>query len=135
MDTKEEIIEEIDEIENLSTDSKPEEKIKNEESSIEGTPAEVSVVEPIIKEDTLPEESINNDMVVENKLKEESNVADETTASEIQEEKKEETNSEHELSKKSKTPVIIILSVLLVLDIAALVVYIIGIEKVISFIK
>ena len=36
---------------------------------------------------------------------------------------------------KSKTPLLIILSFLLVLDIAALVIYIIGIDKVLSFIK
>ena len=37
--------------------------------------------------------------------------------------------------KKSKVPLLVILSILLVLDIAALVIYLIGIEKVLSFIK
>lgn len=36
---------------------------------------------------------------------------------------------------KSKTPLLIILSILLVLDIAALIIYIIGIDKVLNFIK
>ena len=37
--------------------------------------------------------------------------------------------------KKNKTPIIILLSILLLLDLAALVIYIIGIDKVVSFIK
>lgn len=37
--------------------------------------------------------------------------------------------------KKSKAPLLVILSILLILDIAALVIYLIGIEKVLSFIK
>lgn len=36
---------------------------------------------------------------------------------------------------KSKVPIIVVLSILLVLDIAALVIYLIGIDKVLSFIK
>lgn len=40
-----------------------------------------------------------------------------------------------ETKKKSKAPALIILFILLILDIAAIAIYIIGIDKVISFIK
>ena len=40
-----------------------------------------------------------------------------------------------EVAKKSKTPLIVLLSILLVLDVAALVIYLIGFDKVFSFIK
>ena len=42
---------------------------------------------------------------------------------------------EEYISSKSKVPILVILSILLVIDIAALVIYIIGIDKVLSFIK
>ena len=37
--------------------------------------------------------------------------------------------------KKSKAPIIVLLSIFLIIDIAALVIYIIGVDKVIEFIK
>lgn len=46
----------------------------------------------------------------------------------------EENNGEGK-SKKSKTPLLVLLFILLIIDVAALVVYIIGIDKVLGFIK
>jgi len=130
MDTKEEMIEEIDVMEDLSIDSKTEDETKNENTKIE---TEVSI--PVIEEEILPSE-INNDNE-ENKVEEEKNENDEEKVAKTSEESlnNEQEKQVEELPKKNKTPLIILLSVLLVLDIAALVIYIIGIEKVISFIK
>lgn len=129
MDTKEEMIEEIEEIEDLSTDSK-----ENVETRTEEVKPDVSVVEPVIEDAAL--EPVLNDNV---------NTTDEQLADkkqdkkeEIAPEQKEEIPQEEqvkETQKKNKAPLIVLLSILLVLDIAALVIYIIGIEKVISFIK
>lgn len=46
-----------------------------------------------------------------------------------------EPQQQVETKKKSKAPALIILFILLILDIAAITIYIIGIDKVISFIK
>lgn len=129
MDTKEEMIEEIEEMEDLSTDSK-----ENVETRTEEVKPDVSVVEPVIEDAAL--EPVLNDNV---------NTTDEQLADkkqdkkeEIAPEQKEEIPQEEqvkETQKKNKAPLIVLLSILLVLDIAALVIYIIGIEKVISFIK
>lgn len=129
MDTKEEMIEEIEEMEDLSTDSK-----ENVETRTEEVKPDVSVVEPVIEDATL--EPVLNDNV---------NTTDEQLADkkqdkkeEIAPEQKEEIPQEEQVKetpKKNKAPLIVLLSILLVLDIAALVIYIIGIEKVISFIK
>lgn len=129
MDTKEEMIEEIEEMEDLSTDSK-----ENVETRTEEVKPDVSVVEPVIEDAAL--EPVLNDNV---------NTTDEQLADkkqdkkeEIAPEQKEEIPQEEQLKetqKKNKAPLIVLLSILLVLDIAALVIYIIGIEKVISFIK
>lgn len=129
MDTKEEMIEEIEEMEDLSTDSK-----ENVETRTEEVKPDVSVVEPVIEDAAL--EPVLNDNV---------NTTDEQLADkkqdkkeEIVPEQKEEIPQEEQVKepqKKNKAPLIVLLSILLVLDIAALVIYIIGIEKVISFIK
>ena len=136
MDTKEEIIEEIDEMEDLSNDSNPDE-IKSEEPLANKTQVEVSVVEPAIEEEILPDESNNENPVVENETAEEKDGNDETNDSEESEESlnNEQEQQAEELPKKNKAPIIVLLSILLVIDIAALVIYMIGIEKVISFIK
>ncbi len=89
MDTKEEVLEEIEELEDVSPISKGENKAT--------TDAEELVIEDDVKLDN-------------------------------------ETSQEIPV-KKNKAPLIILLSILLILDIMALVVYIIGIDKVISFIK
>lgn len=44
-------------------------------------------------------------------------------------------NEDNKSSKKSKTLIIVLLSILLFLDIMALVIYLVGIEKIINFIK
>ena len=62
------------------------------------------------------------------------NVDGEENVSEAKEDAPQEETTEYEYH-KNKVPIIIILSILLVLDIAALVIYLIGIDKVVSFIK
>lgn len=52
---------------------------------------------------------------------------------EVKEEVEQETLAP--VPKKNKTPIIVLLSILLVIDIAALVIYIIGVDKILSFIK
>lgn len=122
MDAKDEMIEEIEDIEEIDDTSKKEEVSGEKEND---TP---NLDEPVIEEPI-----IGNDITIENETK----LEDE----EVKEEKVEEKSTEKEDNnqvvepKKNKAPLIVLLSILLVLDIAALVIYIIGIEKVISFIK
>lgn len=121
MDTNVDMIEEIEEIET------PEEQIDNSDVVIN---QDISVAEetkseeiPVIEEVEEKNNLENNEIDVNEPNEEKQNA---------EEEPKEETN---ELPSKSKAPAIVILSVLLVLDIAALVIYMIGIDKVISFVK
>lgn len=123
MDTNVDMIEEIEDIET------PEEQEKIDTSDVVIN-QDISVAEetksegiPVIEEVEEKNNLENNEMDV-NEPNEEKQIAEE--------EPKEEAN---ELPSKSKAPAIVILSVLLVLDIAALVIYMIGIDKVISFIK
>lgn len=126
MDTKEEMIEEIDVMEDLSTDIK-----EDKETKLEEVKPDIPVVEPVIEEVTSPSENKVEEMTINKTDEENMSIEPETTDS--KDENKEV--APEELPKKNKTPLIVLLSVLLVLDIAALVIYIIGIEKVISFIK
>lgn len=129
MDTKEEMIEEIDEMEDLSADSK-----ENVETRTEEVKPDVSVVEPVIEDAALEPVLDNNADIKDEQVKDESQDKQE----EIALEQKEETSPKKEVEKtpkKNKAPLIVLLSILLFLDIAALVIYMIGIEKVISFIK
>ncbi len=132
MDTKEDMIEEMDEMEDLSIDS------KTEEPQAEETHIDIPIVESVIEEDILPAEA-KEETMSENESEDENNNSEEVSDSKTLEENndldKEKDETAEELPKKSKVPAIVILSILLILDIAALVIYIIGIEKVISFIK
>ena len=76
---------------------------------------------------------VNNNVKLENNESEKPN---ETLISNLDNETKV-SNEDNKIvkEKKNKVPLIILLVVLLILDIIALVIYIIGIEKVISFIK
>lgn len=125
METKEEMIEEIDVMEDLSTDLKEDKETKTEEVK-----PDIPVVEPVIEEVVSTDEN-KVEEVTANKSDEE-NISVEPKTTESDENKEIITE---ELPKKNKTPLIVLLSILLVLDIAALVIYMIGIEKVISFIK
>ncbi len=126
MDTKEEMIEEIDVMEDLSTDIK-----EDKETKLEEVKPDIPVVEPVIEEVVSPSENKVEEMTI-NKTDEE-NISVEPETIDSNDENQEVVTEE--LPKKNKIPLIVLLSVLLVLDIAALVIYMIGIEKVISFIK
>ena len=129
MDTKEEIIEEIEDIEEVPA---PEEKpVTNK-------------IEDVVMEDVLPvdetpkENEETNNENNQDKTEVETEEVKDNTSEESKEETPEENNdtdSTEPEKKKNKAPLIILLSILLVLDIAALVIYIIGIDKVFSFIK
>lgn len=126
MDTKEEMIEEIDVMEDLSTDIK-----EDKETKLEEVKPDIPVVEPVIEEVVSPSENKLEEMTI-NKPDEE-NISVEPEKIDSNDENQDVVTEE--MPKKNKTPLIVLLSVLLVLDIAALVIYMIGIEKVISFIK
>ncbi len=120
MDTKEEMIEEIEDIE-MPEEIDTNDVVINQDISVaeETKSEEIPVIEEVEEKNGLE----NNEIDV-NEPNEEEQLAEE--------EPKEKIN---ELPSKSKAPAIIILSVLLVIDVAALVIYMIGIDKVISFIK
>lgn len=102
MDTNEEMIEEINDIEEANN------------TNLDDT----VVLEDISKIDSI--EGVNNDTISENS----NEVTDEAIEEYIKNDKK-----------KKKIILITLLSILLVLDIIALVIYIIGVDKVIGFIK
>lgn len=107
MDTKEEVIEEISDI-NVVDDKKDEQNIVDDKSNTSENLSEVT----------------NNNEVLE------------TSATEEVVENKEDANKEViEVPKKRKVFLIVLLSIFLLLDIAALVIYIVGIDKVLGFIK
>lgn len=138
MDTneiKEEVLEELSEVENsdaLSPKITPDKKI---EDAIISQPS------------SLEDVTVNdNDEIKENTEVQASEIINENNEEKIDVIKDNESNDEqkdyetveqnlNEKPKKNNVPLIIFLSVLLVIDIAALVIYIIGIEKVLSFIK
>lgn len=138
MDTneiKEEVLEELSEVENsdaLSPKITPDKKI---EDAIISQPS------------SLEDVTVNdNDEIKENVEVQTSEIINENNEEKIDVIKDNESNEEqkgyetveqnlNEKPKKNNVPLIIFLSVLLVIDIAALVIYLIGIEKVLSFIK
>ena len=82
-----------------------------------------------IKEEAIEESSIKTeDVIVEN-----ISLNDNNDNTEVITDKEAEILKEEE--KKKKMPLIILLSVLLALDIAFLVIYLIGIDKVLGFVK
>ncbi len=124
MDTNVDMIEEIEDIEMPDEDSK-----------------EISANDVIIEQNITVADETKSKEIPPIEEVEESNKLEETEidVNEPNEEKQldeEKTNEEvNQLPSKSKTPAIVILSILLILDIAALVIYMIGLDKVISFIK
>ena len=131
MEPKDEMIEEIQEVEELSADDKKDKENKDElkeegkEKLKDESKTEALIIDPIIN-DTLSNDDNNETLLVEENN---DNSSDEN---ETEEKNVQET---YDSPKKSKAPLIVLLSILLVLDISALVIYIIGVEKVISFIK
>lgn len=94
------------------------------------------IIEDINEVESAKEESLDDTVVLEDISKiDDSEFKEEVSSDseEITDEAVEEYIKKDK--KKKKTLLIIILSILLVLDIAALVIYIIGIDKVIGFIK
>ena len=125
-------------------EDKKEEKVdvKNNEDVLEDI-EEIEEIEEIPKEDgkaseveavSNEETSISNQSV----LKDDSKDNNEDANNIIDDETKiNEDNPSLSTIKKDgkKVPIIVLLSILLIIDIASLVIYLIGIEKVISFIK
>lgn len=152
-ENKEEVIEELSDFEviqpsnetPIKDDITPDKKIDdviNSSNSDNAVSSEnddnVDLNEPVvlepsnanINEDQTGTSNENQSVVLENNNSEEKTTEDgEKTESETVEQSIDETK------KKSKMPLIILLSILLVIDIAALVIYIIGIDKVLGFIK
>lgn len=141
MDTnenKEEVIEELNDIEvtqpsdetlikdDITSDKKIDDVILTENNE------SINLNESVVLEasNVNTDEHENQSVVLENNIGEEKTTKEgEKTESEAVEQSMDETK------KKSKMPLIILLSILLVIDIAALVIYIIGIDKVLGFIK
>ncbi len=122
-ENKEEIIEEIkDTEETITPDTKIDEVATN---SLESTPNKEN-------ENSLENAPVKEESVVSEKQQSpnqpEQNVGAETN------EKNEDVIAKKEKNKK-KLPLIIFLVILLIIDIAALVIYLIGIDKVLGFIK
>ncbi len=141
MDTNnnEELIEELTDSETSKTEEDGVSKEIVPDKKIED---EIGV--DVIQKPINAEENISNS-IVENPdevtVKDENSIQTESSDLSLNKENKDgdkiENNEESsiEKQKKSKVPLIIFLSILLIIDIAALVIYLIGIEKVLVFIK
>lgn len=121
MNNKEEILEEInvEEKNEITPDKKIDEEL-NELSLSDDTKEKKEDISKATNE-------------VENKETEEKNSEDEGESSEGVDEITEEEY--YETSSKKKTLMLVILSILLLIDLAFLIIYIIGIDKVLSFVK
>ena len=141
MDTnenKEEVIEELNDIEviqpadetlikdDITADKKIDDVILTEKDE------NINLNESVVLEasNVNTDEQENQSVVLEN------NIGEEKTTENVEKPESETVEpSMVEIKKKSKMPLIILLSILLVIDVAALVIYIIGIDKVLGFIK
>lgn len=141
MDTnenKEEVIEELNDIEvtqpsdetlikdDITSDKKIDDVILTENNE------SINLNESVVLEasNANTDEHENQSVVLEN------NIGEEKTTENVEKPESETVEpSMVEIKKKSKMPLIILLSILLVIDVAALVIYIIGIDKVLGFIK
>lgn len=152
-ESKEEVLEELNDLEEIQPanetpikdDITPDKKIddvinlSNSDNNVSSENNDnVDLNEPVvlkpsnanINEEQTESSNENQSVVLENNNSEEKTTkVGEKTESEAVEQSMDETK------KKSKMPLIILLSILLVIDIAALVIYIIGIDKVLGFIK
>ena len=137
----EDALEELNEMEDVSDSGDQ----KNNEA-IDGSTLNNSDVIPILDETPSLENINEEDKTSETKDSEENSdktneKVKESDLSQQQEDKNETSNlvsdNEEDVKSKNKSKILIIvvLSLLLILDLAALIIYLIGIDKVISFIK
>ena len=113
----EDVLEDIEEIEEIEEPSKEDDK----SSEVKDAPNEnASISDDVISVDTTKDYS---GKVISDTAKSETKVAEDDS-----------TLTDGEKNNK-KVLIIVLLSILLVIDLAALIIYLIGIEKVISFIK
>ncbi len=156
MDTKEEMIDDINEVEDITPDKKIEEVVENLSNEPKQSVPAMVTPEPVIdlnvnprQEPVIPDANNTISTATSNPGDKQiiasntTNMDEDSLASEVKVENKEEVKAEETKQeeqeavkpKKRKAPIIVLLSILLVLDVAALVIYIIGIDKVLSFIK
>lgn len=119
---QEEVIEELNENNDISEESK-EEVLSDIPTVLENNDSLVSN-QKINSDNNTNENIVSDNSVNENDTdKLDSTISYETVNESLNE------------KKKSKAPLIILLSILLFIDIVALIIYIIGVDKIISFIK
>lgn len=119
---QEEVIEELNENNDISEESK-EEVLSDIPTVLENNDSSVSN-QKINSDNNTNENIVSDNSVNENDTdKLDSTISYETVNESLNE------------KKKSKAPLIILLSILLFIDIVALIIYIIGVDKIISFIK
>ena len=119
---QEEVIEELNENNDITEESK-EEVLSDIPTVLENNDSSVSN-QKINSDNNTNENIVSNNSVNENDTdKLDSTISYETVNESLNE------------KKKSKAPLIILLSILLFIDIVALIIYIIGVDKIISFIK
>lgn len=119
---QEEVIEELNENNDISEESK-EEVLSDIPTVLENNDSSVS------NQKINSDNNTNENIVSDNSVNE--NDADKLDSTISYETVNESLNEK----KKSKAPLIILLSILLFIDIVALIIYIIGVDKIISFIK
>lgn len=119
---QEEVIEELNENSDISEESK-EEVLSDIPTVLENNDSSVSN-QKINSDNNTNENIVSDNSVNENDTDKLDSTINYETVNESLNEKK-----------KSKAPLIILLSILLFIDIVALIIYIIGVDKIISFIK
>lgn len=119
---QEEVIEELNENNDISEESK-EEVLSDIPTVLENNDSSVSN-QKINSDNNTNENIVSDNSVNENDTDKLDSTINYETVNESLNEKK-----------KSKAPLIILLSILLFIDIVALIIYIIGVDKIISFIK
>ena len=131
MDKKEETLEEMS-LDNKIEPDKMIEDVLNEASlSSPATSSNEKTIQPNKIDNNLNSTVVSNNSVNTNSS-EDSSTLDETDSSNENEDEEDNYSS---MSSGKKKLIITILSILLVLDIAALIIYFIGIDKVLGFIK
>lgn len=119
---QEEVIEELNENNDISEESK-EEVLSDIPTVLENNDSSVSN-QKINSDNNTNENIVSDNSINENDTDKLDSTINYETVNESLNEKK-----------KSKAPLIILLSILLFIDIVALIIYIIGVDKIISFIK
>lgn len=124
---QEEVIEELNENNDITEESK-EEVLSDIPTVLENNDSSVS------NQEINSDNNTNENMVSDNSVNE--NIVNEKDTDKLDSTISYETvNESLNEKKKSKAPLIILLSILLFIDIVALIIYIIGVDKIISFIK